>query len=92
MSAKRRMLKADLDEEAKTLTKEELAEKYGQLWNTQELQRDYTVYEFLAPFVKVTRKSDGVDGLLMFSHHPRYYHSFKATEHDRDSGIRIVVS
>jgi len=54
-----------------------LEAKYGQLWDTKELQADYSVQGFAAPFVMVVRKSDGVKGLLMFSHSPRFYHSFK---------------
>lgn len=54
----------------------ELGAKYGQLWDTTEMQADYSVSGFMAPFVVVVRKSDGVKGTLMFSHSPRFYHSF----------------
>jgi len=66
-----------LNEEAKDLGPEELRAKYGQLWDTAAMQRDYTVDGFAAPFVVVVRKSDGVKGTLAFSHNPRWYHSFK---------------
>lgn len=49
---------------------------YGQVWNTQELQEDFVVSGFMAPFVGVTRKSDNVKGLLMFQDHPRFYFDF----------------
>ena len=45
-------------------------------WNTEELQHDFVVHWFLAPVVGVTRKSDGVDGTLLFEHHPRLYFKF----------------
>jgi hypothetical protein len=51
-------------------------EKYGQVWDTQELGRDFEVLGFAAPFVVVKRKADGVKGSLMFQHSPRYYFSF----------------
>jgi hypothetical protein len=35
--------------------------------NTQELQQDYEVTGFSAPYVSVIRKSDGVWGMLQFS-------------------------
>jgi len=54
----------------------ELSAQYGQLWDTAELQADYSVQGFMAPYVVVTRKADGVQGTLMFSHRPRFYHSF----------------
>jgi hypothetical protein len=45
-------------------------------WNTSQLQDDYTVVGFCAPFVVVVRKSDGIKGSLMFTHRPRLYFSF----------------
>lgn len=45
-------------------------------WNTQELQRDFDVQAFSAPFVEVVRRSDGVRGTLQFDHMPRRYYSF----------------
>jgi hypothetical protein len=71
------------------MNEEELKAKYGQLWNTTQLQQDYTVHGFAAPRVKVTRKSDGVDGMLTFQHRPRFYFNFQAEAHDRSSGITI---
>jgi hypothetical protein len=50
----------------------------GQSWTTEQLQEDFTVSQFLAPFVLVRRKSDGVKGTLMFRHHPRLYYGFEA--------------
>src|SRR5438552_2701492 len=53
-----------------------LEAKHGQVWTTDELQRDFTVEGFLAPFVVVRRKSDGKRGSLSFSHAPRFYFGF----------------
>lgn len=52
-----------------------LEQQHGQVWDTQELQQDFTVLGFMAPFVIVSRK-DGVKGSLCFQHSPRLYHSF----------------
>jgi hypothetical protein len=57
--------------------REKLEGKYGQLWDTGELTRDFTVEGFMAPFVVVTRKSDGQKGVMEFQHSPRYYYSFE---------------
>lgn len=54
-----------------------VSEKAQQRWNTLELQRDFIVHSFLAPFVLVTRKSDNVRGALMFVHSPRSYFDFR---------------
>lgn len=51
-------------------------EPTGETWTTEELQRDFTVEAFSAPFVVVRRKSDGVLGTLEFKHQPRVYFSF----------------
>lgn len=47
-------------------------------WTTDELREDFEVIAFLAPFVEVVRKADGVRGTLMFSHVPRLYFDWKA--------------
>ncbi|MCB9951413.1 MAG: hypothetical protein H6824_10570 [Planctomycetaceae bacterium] len=57
-------------------SREYLEAKHGQVWNTTELQQDFAVLGFMAPFVIVARKSDGVKGSLLFQHAPRLYHSF----------------
>lgn len=53
-----------------------LEAEHGQVWDTAELQRDFSVESFLAPFVLARRKSDGKLGTLMFQHMPRYYFDF----------------
>jgi hypothetical protein len=57
----------------------ELEARYGRVWNTEELTRDFSVQGFLAPFVTVTRKADGKKGLMSFQHRPRYYFCFEET-------------
>ena len=47
-----------------------------QCWTTDELRRDFIVHSFLAPFVTVTRLSDGKVGSLEFNHFPRVYFNF----------------
>jgi hypothetical protein len=46
---------------------------HGKVWDTDELQKDFTVHSFAAPFVMVTKKSDNKKGMLMFQHWPRLY-------------------
>lgn len=48
-----------------------------QKWNTDELQRDFEVLGFQAPFVVVRRRADGVRGALQFTHQPRVYFDFR---------------
>jgi hypothetical protein len=49
----------------------------GQTWDTAELQRDFEVLGFSAPFVVVKRRSDGQRGVLEFKHSPRVYFGFR---------------
>lgn len=49
-------------------------------WNTKELQEDFEVKGFCAPYVEVVRKSDGARGMLEFSGNPREYSDFRKTE------------
>ena len=56
----------------------DLAAEKGQTWTTGELQRDFEVTGFMAPFVVVRRRSDGAVGSLEFTHSPRVYFGWKA--------------
>ena len=55
-----------------------LTEKYGQVWNTKEMQEDFEALHFMAPLISVRRKSDCQKGSLTFQHDPRYYFDFKS--------------
>lgn len=57
-------------------SRESLEAQYGEVWNTEELSRDFNVLGFMAPIIVVRRKADGVKGSLEFQHQPRYYFSF----------------
>jgi hypothetical protein len=46
-------------------------------WDTDQVRELFEVHSFLAPFVLVTRKQDGVKGTLEFTHSPRWYFNFK---------------
>lgn len=51
----------------------------GNVWDTEELSKEFKVTGFMAPFCVVERKSDGKKGSVMFQHSPRLYFNF--TEH-----------
>ncbi len=55
----------------------QLEADYGQVWDTQQLQQDFKVLGFMAPFVVVERKLDGQKGCMMFQHRPRFYFDFQ---------------
>ena len=61
---------------AKPGSREALEAEHGQVWDTGELRRDFDLVGFMAPFVVVSRKSDGQKGSLEFQHYPRLYFSF----------------
>lgn len=49
------------------------------LWNTADLQAEFSVQAFAAPFVTVVRKADGATGSLQFARGgdgARYYFAF----------------
>ena len=58
--------------------REALAERYGKIWSTEEMSRDFDGLGFMAPYIIVRRKSDGVRGSLEFCHSPRLYFNFEA--------------
>jgi hypothetical protein len=71
----RRELVAEIN--AEPGSREALEALHGQVWNTEELSRDFEVIGFMAPMIAVIRKSDGVKGSLFFQHRPRFYFSFE---------------
>ncbi len=68
----------EVQSEEKSDERMRLEEKYGEVWDTAELQKDFDVTGFLAPYVDVRRKSDGMTGSLEFQHSPRLYFNFSA--------------
>ena len=61
-------------------SRQALEAQHGQVWSTDELGREFEVIGFMAPFVVVRRKSDGVKGSLEFQHQPRFYFGFSPHE------------
>jgi hypothetical protein len=59
-------------------SREFLEAQHGQIWDTQEMQADFSVQGFMAPFIGVVRKSDGSKGSMEFQHAPRFYFNFQA--------------
>jgi hypothetical protein len=59
-------------------SREHLETKHGQVWDTSELQQEFDVLGFMAPFVVVCRKRDGLKGSMMFQHSPRFYFGFQS--------------
>ena len=50
---------------------------HGQVWTTSELQEDFEVIQFAAPYVIVRERSTGHKGSLLFQHDPRFYYGFE---------------
>ncbi len=68
---------ADSEEEIEAAVRARLEAAHGQVWDTEELTRDFYVTGFLAPYVGVIRKSDNVEGSMMFQALPRFYFGFE---------------
>jgi hypothetical protein len=52
------------------------AERGEPVYTTAEMTAEFEAIGFLAPYVMVRRRSDGVEGTLMFTHNPRFYFGF----------------
>jgi hypothetical protein len=59
------------------LDRDQLAELYGQVWDTTQMMDDFDVSGFGAPMVVVTRRSDKQKGSLEFQNFPRFYFNFE---------------
>ena len=58
------------------MTREELEAQYGKVWTTDEVQEEFKITSFYAPYCGAIRKSDGKNGSLTFQHSPRFYFDF----------------
>ncbi len=65
---------------AEAAARGELEKRYGKVWSTDEMSKDFTVMGFLAPLVAVIRIADGQKGSLEFQHSPRFYFNFSPHE------------
>ncbi len=54
-----------------------LEQTYGQVWDTTQLQQEFSVTGFLAPYVVVRRKDNFEVGTLEFQHQPRFYFNYR---------------
>lgn len=52
-------------------------EKATKRWTTDEMREEFEVIGFGAPYVVVRRKSNGVRGMLEFTHMPRFYFNWQ---------------
>lgn len=55
----------------------DLEQRYGQVWDTDQIRADFEVVGFMAPYMVVIRKVDGKKGSLQFQHSPRYYFNWQ---------------
>jgi len=57
----------------------QLEEMYGvgNVWDTEGMREEFEIESFCAPCCVARRKKDGVRGLLMFQHSPRFYFQFE---------------
>lgn len=74
----RRALVKEINREPNNQTA--LEKEHGQVWNTDELTLDFDVVGFMAPYVVVIRKLDGVKGSMLFQGLPRFYWGFQEKE------------
>lgn len=57
-------------------TRQALEAQHGQVWNIEELNRDFVVIGYDAPYVIVRRRIDNVLGSLLLHENPRLYYLF----------------
>ena len=75
-----RCLSSECSEESEEESRKRLAEIWVTVWDTEELQKDFEVLGFCAPFCIVLRKKDDCFGWVLFQHSPRFYFGFEAGE------------
>jgi hypothetical protein len=56
-----------------TTNRLELEERYGKVWNRDQMRAEFEVLGFMAPLVVVKERATGKLGSLEFQHMPRFY-------------------
>lgn len=51
----------------------------GECWSTDEVQEEFEILGFMAPFVTAIKRSTGEKGVLTFVHNPRVYYGWRPT-------------
>jgi len=70
-------INSEVESNDKDLERKRLEGKYGKVWSTEELTKEFTVEAFLAPYVLVLNKETMKDGVMEFQHMPRFYFNHK---------------
>ena len=65
-------------------SREDLESRHGRIWDVDEFRREFEAVGFMAPYVVVRRRRDGVTGSLMFQYYPRFYFCWWEDRGDRD--------
>ena len=71
-------INSQVQSNSEDIERERLTKIYNEVWNTKEVQEDFEIISFMAPFVVATRKADNKKGALQFQDRPRFYFNFKA--------------
>ena len=58
--------------------RKDLEERYGDVFDTQQLREKFVMVGFAAPYAVVMRIEDGQTGSIEFTHNPRFYFNFVA--------------
>lgn len=79
LKAFRSLMATAIDEHSRT--KEFLEEKLGKgnVWDEEELKRDFDIHAEMAPCCIVVRKADGMPGVIGFQNKPKLYFGFIET-------------
>ncbi|NQS88501.1 hypothetical protein HQ584_01745 [Patescibacteria group bacterium] len=55
-----------------------LEEKYGEVWNTNEVSNAFEIVGFMAPYVVAINRETNIKGSLEFQDNPRFYFNFRS--------------
>lgn len=58
---------------------QEIQEGGGECWTTDEVQDEFEIIGFMAPFCVAKRRETQEKGALTFVHRPRIYYSWRST-------------
>jgi len=70
------IINAGVESQDAATERQRLETQNGRVWDGSQLSEGFEVLGFVAPYIVVRRKSDGLKGSLEFQHNPRFYFNF----------------
>lgn len=71
-------INAEVESEDPEKERARLLKSWPEVWDIEEVRKEFEICGFAAPFCVVIRKCDWTPGYVLFQHDPRFYFGFES--------------